>query len=295
MRKILFAVTSLMFLAFVIFQNISSQSAIVLSNSKTDDESNHFSLKILSNDLRTSDVVAYVNVKEVKYAGRSDYETDCENNTQGGYCAYLLIAEVKEVFKGKIETKPFEFYESADATYPKRFFLGEKVVFLTLGEENKNKKRNLSTIENSTRPIENNVLEKMRNIVNPQTVIDENDEREPYSFISVKKEFEEADAVIFADVKSFRSDKDAESGSYPFILEAEIKEIFKGNLKTGQKFEYKEDLSYRPIRNEDLGEQVIFLERVETEGKVFYERINYPISDIRHNIVEKLQKISKEH
>src|SRR5688572_10332696 len=115
MRKILFAVTFSMFLSFVIFQNISSQSAIVLSNSKTDDESSYFSLKMLSSDLRVSNVVAYVNVKEVKYADRSDEDTDCENNTKGGYCAYLLIAEVKEVFKGKIESKPFEFYGSADA------------------------------------------------------------------------------------------------------------------------------------------------------------------------------------
>ena len=132
----------------------------------------------------------------------------------------------------------------------------------------------------------------MRKIVNPQTPINEDNEFEPYSLIALKKEFGEADAIIYADVKDFRADSSEEFGSYPFILDAEIKEVFKGDLKIGQKFEYKEDLLYRQIRQDDLGEQVIFLERVEENGKVLYKRFRYSIGNIRHNILEKLRKIA---
>ncbi|MEP6902595.1 MAG: hypothetical protein ABJA66_12640, partial [Actinomycetota bacterium] len=187
-----------------------SSKNVVISETPIEDNSKLDSIympKWLRLYMRLADVVAYVDVKEVKYSGRSDDDTDCENNTGGGYCYYLLIAEVKEVFKGKIETKPFEFYGDADGDYPKKYFLGEQVVFLMVGEEDENKQRKLGTMENSSPRIEHNVLEKLRNILNPDSPIDENDETETYSLKYISKNFQEADAVIYADVLSFKPDK----------------------------------------------------------------------------------------
>jgi hypothetical protein len=280
MRKFLFALVFSAVLFFIPFQIVSSQ---------TEDEDT----ASLRGDLRIADVSAYINVKEVKFASRSDENTDCENNTRGGYCSYLLIAEIKETFKGRIESsKMLEFYTGTEAAYPKKNLLGERVVFLIWSEDEKDKTKNLETIENSTRGID--VLEMMRKITNPQSPINEDNEAEPYSMKALKKEFTEADAIIYADVKSFEPDKTEEFASYPFILDAEIKEVFKGNLKTGQNLEYKEDLLYRPIRKEDLGEQIIFLERIEENGKISYKRFRYSIGDIRHSVLEKLRKIAGE-
>lgn len=279
MRKILFAAVFSVILFFIPFQTVSSQ---------TEDEETTG----LRGDLRIADVAAYVAVKEIKFADRSDDKTDCENNTRGGYCSYLLRAEIKELFKGKIESKTLEFYIGTEATYPKKGLLGERIVFLVWNEDEKDKPKHLSAIENSTRPAD--VLAAMRKVVNPQTPIDDANESEPYSLAALKREFESADAVIYADVTGFKKDTDDELGSHPFVLNAEIKEVFKGDLKTGQKFEYKEDLLYRPVRTEDLGEQIVFLEKNEENGRFFYKRFRYSISDIRHNILEKLRQIARE-
>lgn len=309
MRKILFATFCLIFLIIssISFQSVLSQKqkpaeqkessknftvseTPKVENSEIDDL---YTPKWLRNDMRVSDVVAYVNVKEVKYVDRSDTDTDCENNQGGGYCAYLLTAEVKEIFKGKVETKPFVFYASADASYPKKYFLGEQIVFLLGGEEDKDKKRNLGTLENSSRSIEHNVLEKMRNILNPNSPINENDEREPYSIKYIKTSFEEADAVVYANVVSFKSDSEG-FGNGAAILKATVKEVFKGKQRAGQTFEYKDDLLYRPMREEDLGEQVIYLKKEEENGKTVFKKIEYTEGWIQHDILEKLRKIAKE-
>jgi len=309
MRKILFVATCLIFLtiSFISLQSAlsqeqksveekeSSKNAAVFETPAADNSEieDSYTPKWLRNDMRVSDVVAYVNVKEVKYSGRSDATTDCENNQGGGYCSYLLTAEVKEIFKGKTETKPFVFYASAEASYPKKHFLGEQIVFL-LGEEDKNKKRNLGMLENSTRNIEHNVLEKMRNILNPNSPIDENDDREPYSIKYIKTNFEEADAVVYADVVSFKSDADGFNDEAA-ILKATIKEVFKGNQRAGQTFEYKDNLLYRPMREEDLGKQILYLKKNEENGQVYYKKIEYTEGWIQHDILEKLRKIAKEN
>lgn len=309
MRKILFAAICLIFLtiSFISLQTAlsqkqksgeekeSSKNVVVFETpaAGTSEIGDLYTPKWLRNDMRVSDVVAYVNVKEVKYSGRSDTDTDCENNQGGGYCSYLLTAEVKEVFKGKVETKPFVFYSSADASYPKKYFLGEQIVFLLGGEEGKNKKRDLETLENSSRSIEYNVLEKMRNILNPDSPIAENDEREPYSIKYIKTNFEEADAVVYADVVSFKSDAGG-FGNGSAILKATVKEVFKGNQTAGQTFEYKDDLLYRSMREEDLGEQVIYLKKEEENGKAVFKKIEYTEGWIQHDILEKLREIAKE-
>jgi hypothetical protein len=320
MRKILFALTisAVLFLSFIPIQNVSSQTKKSQKQKKTKeekkapdfskiwenygnipsdaeiDDSEMYSYKWLRLDMRMVDVVAYINIKEVKYSGRDDDSTDCENNKGGGYCFYDLIAEVKEVYKGKIETETIELSASADATYPSKYFLGEQIVFLTWTEGEDKKRYLVISLENSSRRIKHNILEKMRNIINPNAPINDDDELEPYSLKYIRKNFQEADAVVYADVLSFEPDKSERFGIEPFVLKAKIKEVFKGALKTGQIFEFRDDLLHRPIREEDLGEQILYLKKSVENGKVFYEKVEYTEGWIQHGILEKLQKVAKE-
>jgi hypothetical protein len=75
-------------------------------------------------------------------------------------------------------------------------------------------------------------------------------------------------------------------------LQAEVIEVLKGSFKTGEKIEYLDDLSYRSFNQNDLGEQVIFLEKQEENGKVFYSRIKYTADFERNDILKKLRKIT---
>jgi len=291
MHRILFVIifSAFLVLSVVPFQNVSSQTAEVSPKINAEEDSGFHSADMLRADLRLADVVAYVNVKELKTASRSDDKTDCENNTGGGYCSYLLTAEVREVYKGEVKSKTLEFYGSGEATYPKKGFMGERIVFLIWNEDGKNGEKSLGTIENSTRGAD--ALKAMRRVVDLKTPIDETDESEPYSLKAIKKEFAEADLVVYADVLSFKRDAEDE-GIEPFVLKAKVKEVFKGSLKDGQKIEYKDDLLYRPIRQADLGAQILYLEKTEENGKVVYKRIKYTFGDIQYNILEKLRKIA---
>lgn len=256
-----------------------------------------YSSAYLRHDLKSSDVAAYVEVKEVKLAGRAG-DADCENNTGNGYCSHLLTADVKQVFKGKIAAKTLEFFTGTEAGYPKKNLLGERIVFLVWEKNDQKQTPSLATIENSTRGAE--AVEAMRRVVNPQSPINEADENEPYSRISIEKEFADADIVIFADVTSFTPKKE-EATFERSVLQGIVKEVFKGKLKAGQKFTFEQDLLYRPIREEDLGAQVIFLtkkiiggEPVYERGKLVYDRTNIAVSDIRHDVLEKLRAAAKK-
>jgi hypothetical protein len=123
-----------------------------------------YDISFLRNDFRTVDVVVYVNVKSRTLADKMG-EGDCEKSTGTGYCLYLLRAEVKEVFKGKIKKGYIEFYTSPDMDYPhKDKLLGEHVVFLEWSKNSPDGKLSLFTLENSTRNIKHGVLAKMRKI-----------------------------------------------------------------------------------------------------------------------------------
>jgi len=147
-------------------------------------------------------------------------------------------------------------------------------------------------MENSTRFIRHNVLEKMRNIINPNALIDEADEDDPYSLKFIAQNFQEADAVVYVDVKSFREIENAFLDK--FALKANVKEVFKGTFKAGASFEYRDDLLYRPMRAEDLGEQILYLKKNEENGKIYYERVDYTEGWIQYGILEKLRKIKRE-
>jgi hypothetical protein len=321
MRRILFAIifSTLLFSAVIPYQNVYSQTKKSKKQKKSQekkktpdfskiwenygnvpldgeiDDSDQYSYKWLCLDMRMVDVVAYINVKEVKYSGRDSESTDCENNKGGGYCFYNLIAEVKEIYKGKIENKSIELSASADATYSPKYFLGEQVVFLDWSEGEDKKKYLVTNLENSSREIKHNVLEKLRNILNPNSLIDDTDEKNPYSLKYISKNFQEADVVIYTDVLSLEPDKYCEGFcSEPFILKAKIKEVFKGKLNIEQTFEYRDDLLHRPMREEDLGEQILYLKKKVENGKIYYEKVEYTEGWIQHNILEKLRKIAKE-
>jgi hypothetical protein len=180
--RTLFAVIFSFFLllSFGHFQNVASQTE---TENYADEEK-----KWLRNDLKTADVVAFVNVTEFSISD-SIGGGNCETNVGGGYCLYLLKAQIKESFKGKIETKSLEFYTSAETEYPKKNLLGEKIVFLVRGENDK-----LGSIENSSRGTE--ILETMRKIADLKTPVDDADETDPYSLKSLQNDFAVADAVI---------------------------------------------------------------------------------------------------
>lgn len=127
-------------------------------------DSQFYSGKFLKSDLNQVAAVVYVNVLSRELADKLG-EGDCEEGKGAGYCLYRLKAEVKEVFKGKIETKVFEFYTVTDLDYAnKDLLLGEKVVFLNQSDNYPDKKMSFGTLENSTRSIKYNVLAKLRKV-----------------------------------------------------------------------------------------------------------------------------------
>lgn len=169
--KIMLKFIPILLLAFVFIFNcqngFAQKNGSVAKTTTTiktaSDNSGFYSSAMLESDFKQVDVVAYVNIKNLELID-SLGDVDCENNQGGGLCLYLLKADVKEVYKGKITEKTIEFYISPDADYPKSKLLGERVVFLNKGSNFPNNKEGLGTLENSTRSIEHGVLNKMRKI-----------------------------------------------------------------------------------------------------------------------------------
>jgi hypothetical protein len=285
MLKNLFIITfsNLLLFPVGVFQTVSGQTANESKNVYAAQE-----VRWIRNDLKVADVVAYVDAKEIKIIDTLG-KADCEKNTGSGYCLYLITAQVKELFKGSIKKDKLEFYVSPDASFPKNKLIGEQVVFLVSKLDEKTKKESLHTIENSTRDIE--IVETIRKILDPNTPVDENDEFNPYSMRSLKADFKKAYAVIFVIVRGF-SKSENDISPQEFILNADTKEVFKGDFVNEEKIKYRDDLLYRPFREEDLGKQIVFLEKNEEDGKVYYTRINYTADKLEHNVLEKLRKIA---
>ena len=165
MRKNLFAVFFSAVVALSLSsQNVLGQTGTTPQTKQSDVKDGFYSAEFLKADYKEAKVVVYVNVKSRQLVDQLG-GGNCEQNTGAGYCLYLLKAEVKEVFKGKVETNDFEFYTMTEAGYQnKDWLLGEKVAFLDWSDNYPNKQMSLGTIENSTRAIEQNVLESMRRI-----------------------------------------------------------------------------------------------------------------------------------
>ncbi len=232
----------------------------------------------LREDLRNADVVVYVDVKEFR-----------ETDRVGGYVMYVSEAEVKELLKGRLSSNNFEFYVSADSTYPQKNLLGEQIVFLTRSKETEEKGGiALGQMENTTRTVKS--LEKIRKIVNPLEPIDENDENEPYALKSLKKEFAEADAVIYANVSDFGpKDNDYMNSA---TMTAHVISSFKGKLKKGQSFKYSDRLLFRAINEDDLGNRVLFLTK---SSGTFYNRTEHSVIEVKYDLLENLKKISRKN
>ncbi len=131
---------------------------------KIGDDGGFYRVSFLRSDFAQVDVVVYVDVKSRELVDQLG-GGGCADDKGPGYCLYRLRGEVKEVYKGKVETGAFEFYTVTDASYkPKDRLLGEKVVFLNWSDNYPDKKMSLGTLENSTRDVEHDVLAKMRRI-----------------------------------------------------------------------------------------------------------------------------------
>ena len=140
------------------------QTAAGQSKNAEDKQWNAQLTKMLKSDYRQVAVVLYVDVKEIELVD-SIGTGDCREVSGGGYCLYRLKAEVKEVFKGKVNKENFEFYTVIEASVGKKdFLLGEKIVFLDWSDNYPDKKRSLGTLENSTHSVTGDILEKMRRI-----------------------------------------------------------------------------------------------------------------------------------
>jgi len=127
------------------------------------DGSEFYQTEFLEGDYKQVDVVAYVKVRQITLVD-SLGNGDCGNNKGTGYCLYRLKADLKEIFKGKVSQREIEFYTSADADYPKKNLMGERVVFLNWSDNYPDKKKSLGTLENSTRAIEYDVLKNLRSL-----------------------------------------------------------------------------------------------------------------------------------
>lgn len=149
----IFVLSVALIFCFACGQKISAQSEIDVEEFE----------KTLKYDYKHAAVVAYVDVKERTLVD-SIGSDDCENDKGNGYCLYRLKGELKELYRGKIRAREIEFYESPDADYPKKYLLGEKIIFLNWGKKKPEKKKELFALENSTRSIEHDALRRMRKI-----------------------------------------------------------------------------------------------------------------------------------
>jgi hypothetical protein len=161
----------LIFLSLSVPSNFFSQKSKIKSADKNAEagiseanDSEFYAPALLAADLKQAAVVAYVNVLGFELVDQIG-QGGCAENKGVGYCLYRLKARVREVFKGKIKEKNFEFYKVTEATYAyKDRMLGRHVVFLNWSDNFPDKKMSLGTMENSTRDIKHNVLAKLRKI-----------------------------------------------------------------------------------------------------------------------------------
>jgi hypothetical protein len=125
--------------------------------------------------------------------------------------------------------------------------------------------------------------------------IDEEDPSEPYSLRSIKENFKEASVVVLANVTAMKPDN-MDRGYRPYTSTAEIREVFKGNVRKGQIIKvrsvlevYDEEL----IEEEFLSERVLWLhQRVENDG-VVYGMIEFMAQEVKPNFLEKIRKVAR--
>jgi hypothetical protein len=128
------------------------------------DDSEFYAPEILKADLKQASVVAHVSVTSYELVDQIG-QGGCEQNKGVGYCLYRMKAQIREIFKGKVRRRNFEFYKVTEADYAhKEKMLGSHVVFLNWSDNYPDKKRSLGTLENSTRDLKHNIIRKLRTI-----------------------------------------------------------------------------------------------------------------------------------
>lgn len=108
-------------------------------------------LSYLRSDYKAVSVVAHIRIRNAEITNRI-----------GGYENWSIKAEVLESFKGKFKKgNVIDYFQGAEAGLKKEFFTGEKIVFL-LAERDQDRKLRYAVLENSTLPITEDRIRKLR-------------------------------------------------------------------------------------------------------------------------------------
>lgn len=252
------------------------------------DDSQTYAFIKLKGDYKQVDAVLHVNVLSRELV-----------DDVGGYVLYRLKSEVKEIFKGQVKQGNFEFYMDMETAYAEQHsLLGEQVVFLNFqnSDNYSDKRTSFWTLENSTRFIKLDVIEKIRKIRAQQVskTINDTDQAPLYSLKSLKGMYEDLDEIVYADILSIEHPENYGTQSLHRVR-AKVREVLKGDFEVGQIVEYT-DL-YEPAGAKDLlKDQVIFLIKIPTkDGKPHYDRLEYSDGAVSgKNILEKMRKIARK-
>lgn len=108
-------------------------------------------LSYLRSDYKEVAIVAHIRIRNAEITNRI-----------GGYENWSIKAEVLESFKGKFKKgNVIDYFQGAEAGLKKEFFTGEKIVFL-LAERDHDRKLRYAVLENSTLPITEDRIRKLR-------------------------------------------------------------------------------------------------------------------------------------
>lgn len=166
------------------------------------------------------------------------------------------------------------------------------IIVVSLGCSHELNKTEITNFDNSQINAINSPTPKVVN-----SPCDDDDEYAPaalYSSREIKKNFKEADVVVYAEVTQM-TPKNLERGYRPYIFKAKIKEVFKGNFISGNIIDFGDTFEVydeEPDQNQFLGERVLWLKEYSQNSEIKYGEIEFMAGGIECNILEKLRKIS---
>lgn len=111
------------------------------------------SLSYLRSDYKSVSIVAHIRIEQAEITSRV-----------GGYENWKINAVVLEPFKGRFKKgDAIEYFHGAEAGFKHEYFSGEKIVFL-LAERDRERKLHYVVLENSTLPLTNHSIRRLRQI-----------------------------------------------------------------------------------------------------------------------------------